>query len=232
MASRRNYLDRTELEEYADITITDTGEADDRISIAEEIIDSYAGFQDKFLSKPIQGRFAAVSSTSVMTLETTHQNVYDVDFFKWCEIEIIGGTGASSSGRRTISSNTRAGVITLQSALASTPDTTSFYKIYQLGKFPRACDVTFYSLQSPSTYYKQIPEAVKRAVAAQVEFMINMGDNYFSTDKSEKVSESIGDYSYENSSGTAGITGSAKLIAPKAKILLKGIRNITGKILV
>ena len=107
----------------------------------------------------------------------------------------------------------------------TTPDATSFYKIYQLGKFPRHCDVTFYSQQTPDTYYKQIPEAIKRAVAAQIEFMIEMGDNYFSGDDANKQSESIGDYSYSNADGATGIN---RLIAPKVKMLLRGIKRRTG----
>lgn len=226
MASRRNYVTTTEVDEL----IGSGSSTDLQISEAEEIIDSYVGFQQKAVDLEIKGR-AAAGGSSTITLEQNQQNVYDIDYFKYCEVEILGGTGAGQ--RRVVTSSTLAGVLTLASAWTTPPDSTSFYRIYQLGKFPRHCDSTFYSEQSPSTYYKNIPEMVKRATAAQVEYMTNMGDAYFATDKSEKVSESIGDYSYENaSSGGVGMIGEGKMIAPKAKMFLKGIKNRLGQILV
>lgn len=223
--SRRGYLSHSELEQFANITITDSDEADDRISQAEELIDMYVGPQIKAFESDITGRPGAGASTSI-TLQLDQQNIYEIDYFKLCEVEIIGGTGAGQ--RRKCTGSTKAGVLTVDSAWSTVPDTTSFYKIYQLGKFPRQEDVIFYSLQSPSTYYKSIPEAVKRAVAAQVEFMIEMGDDYFSSDRAEKDSESIGDYSYSNMAGAAGVQ---RLIGPKVKILLRGIRNRLGVII-
>ncbi len=224
--SRRCYLSQAELAQYADITITDTTEADDRISQAEEIIDAYVGPQGRFLDYDIYGLAASGASTS-LTLETAQQNNYDINFFKWTEVEIVGGTGVGQ--RRTVTGSTKAGVLTV-ATWTSTPDSTSFYRIYQLGKFPRQCDVVTYSTGVPSQYYKQIPEAIKRATAAQVEYIIAMGDAFFKTDQSDKVRERIGDYEYENSASGVGKTGTIKLIAPKARTLLKGYKNRTGRI--
>ena len=224
--SRRCYLSQTELAQFADTTVTDTTEADDRISQAEEIIDAYVGPQGKFLDYDIYGLAASGASTS-LTLESAQQNTYDIDFFKWTEIEIVGGTGVGQ--RRTVTGSTKEGVLTV-AAWTVTPGATSFYRIYQLGKYPRYRDVITYSTGVPTQYYKQIPEAIKRATAAQVEYIIAMGDNFFKTDQSDKVSESIGDYSYENSASGVGKTGVIKLIAPKARTLLKGYVNRTGQI--
>lgn len=214
--SRRGYLSQTELAQYANISITNTTEADDVISQAEELIDAYVGFQIKHLEEIVTGR-AATAGASTLTLQSSQQNVYDVDYYALCEIEILGGTGAGQ--RRKITGSTKTGVLTVDTAWTTTPDTTSFYKIYQLGKFPRIEDVTFYSDSDPVTYYKSIPEEVKRAVAAQVEFIAEMGDSYFAGQGSEKTSESIGDYSYTRSEGSA----LTRLIAPKVKSLLRGI---------
>ena len=222
--SRRGYLSQTELAQFANITVTDTDEADDRISQAEELIDMYIGAQIKFFESDITGR-ASAGGASTLTLQTTQQNIYEIDYFKLCEVEIIGGTGAGQ--RRKCTGSTKAGVLTVDAAWTTTPDNTSFYKIYQLGKFPRQKDVIYYSEASPNTYYKSIPEAVKRAVAAQVEFIVEMGDDYFASDRAEKESESIGDYSYSNMAGAAGVQ---RLIAPKVKMLLRGIRNRLGVI--
>lgn len=222
--SRRSYLSQSELEQYANITVTDTSEADDQISQAEEMVDQYIGAQTKFYPYTLNGR-AVSATTNTLTLNELHQNTMQKDYLKWCEIEIIGGTGAGQ--RRKITTQTYEGVVTVDSAWSTTPDNTSFYKIYQLGKFPRYKDVYFDSNNTPEQYYKSIPENVKRAVAAQVEFIIEMGSRFFASDQIEKVSERIGDYSYTNAETHQGVS---RLIAPKAKMLLRGIRNITGEI--
>ena len=220
--SRRGYLSQGELEQLANITITDTTEADDRISQAEEIIDGYVGAQNKYMTESIKGLVSAFSGTT-FTLETSQQNSFDIDYFKLCEVEILGGTGAGQ--RRKITGSTKAGVITIDTAWTVNPSTTSFYKISQIGKFPRHCDVETYTSGTDTTFYKAIPEAVKRAVAAQVEYVVEMGDSFFAGDKTEMESESIGDYSYSKGSG---VSSAGRLISPKAKVLLKGIFNRTG----
>lgn len=227
--TRRGYLSQDELEQYANLTVTDSAEADDNISQAEELIDSYVGFQEKFFphNDLYYGTFETVTSSTQMTLDSRHQSNNGVDYFKGCEIEIVGGTGAGQ--RVKIAANTNAGVITTE-AFTTTPDTTSFYKIYQLGKFPRKCDVISDTISGEARYYKSIPEAVKRAVAAQVQYAIEMGESYFQSDAIDKNSESIGDYSY--SKGSSASSGLHSLLAPKAKLYLRGIVNRKGTILV
>ena len=221
MASRRNYVTTAEVDEL----IGSGTSTDLQISEAEELIDAYVGPQDKFYEYILEGRLSAGGATS-LTLETAQQNIYEQDYFKYCEIEIVAGTG--SGQRKVITASTKAGVLTTASFTTS-PDSTSVYRIYQLGKFPRREDVTYYSTTSPIIYGKQIPEAVKRAVAAQVEFISAMGDSFFKTDKSEMSSESIGDYSYSKDSAKISLDS---LIAPKAKLLLKGILNRIGQVVV
>ncbi len=226
MASRRGYLTQAELIQYANIEILDSTEADDRISQAEEMIDTFVGHQEKAIYYPLHGRAVGGGASSI-TLEVNQQNMYEIDYFKYCEIEIIGGIGLGQI--RTISANVKAsGLVSVSVPWDTTPDATSMYKIYQLGKFPRECDSRFYSTSEPYQYIKSIPEAIRRATAAQVEYLISMGDDFFSSNKSGFTGESIGDYSYQKNSNVAG--GISELIAPKAKALLKGIKNITGEI--
>ena len=219
-------MSANELEQYADITITDANEASDQISQAEEIIDSYVGFQEKFFRGKIKGRSALAGGNGFIYLQSDQQNVYQDDYFKGMEIEILGGTGEGER-RRITASDYQTGKITVSSNWTTAPDITSFYVIYQLGKFPRGQDVVYYSNTSPYVYYKSIPEVIKRAVASQVEYMVQMGDDFFRSDKVSKQSEHISRYSYTNAKGEAPIH---KLIAPKAKMLLKSIRNRTGQI--
>lgn len=221
--SRRRYLSQDELEQFADIAVTDSTEADDRISQAEELIDAYVGYQVKFYDDVTTGK-AVTGSTTQMTLQTSQQNSRQANYYEGMELEIIGGTGKGQ--RTTITASTYAGVVTFET-LTNTAGAGSIYRIYQLGKFPRPKDVWYDSESGDNTYYKQIPEAVKRAVAAQVEFEIQMGTSYFTSDKSNITSETIGDYSYTRDSGA----NLDRLIAPKAQQLLRGIRNIKGAII-
>lgn len=222
--SRRGYLSEDELEQFADISVTDAAEGADRISQAEEIIDAYVGFQPKFFVGAVKGRCSSAGGSNYLYLDSDQHSVYQNDYFKGMEVEIIGGTGEGQ--RRRISESAYAsGKITVADNWDTNPDTTSFYKIYQLGKFPRPQDVTYYTDSTPYQYYKSIPEVIKRAVAAQVEFLVNMGDAYFATDETRKTAESISKYSYSKETGE-GL--SSRLIAPKAKILLKNIRNRVG----
>lgn len=223
MSSKRNYLTQTELAQYADITITDSTEADDQITQAEEDIDAYVGPQDRAVSGEYLGRMAAVSG-STFTLESDHQNQFYDDFFTFCVVQILGGTGVGQIKR--ITSSTYAGVITVES-WDTTPDTTSIYKIYQLSKFPTIHEEFFDADHTPNKYYKHILNEVVRAVAAQVEYRIQMGNAFFAGDKAHLTGESFGDYSYSKQE-----TSISNLIAPKAKAYLRGIMNRKGIITV
>jgi hypothetical protein len=222
MASRRNYITASEVNDIVGITPSDA-----QLNQAEAIIDSYCGFIDKDIKVNTDG-LAVGGGSNYLDLQVDQQQVFEADYFKYLEIKILGGTGAGQV--RQISESTLAGRITVSVAWTTNPDATSFYRIYQYGKFPRRKDVVFYSEVTPHRYYKEIPENVKLAVAAQIQFMDTMGDGHFSSDKSEKISESIGDYSYTNAESGVGSLGLSKLIAPQAKAYLRGIRCIVGGI--
>lgn len=220
--SRRGYLSQSELEQYANITITDQTEADDVISQAEELIDAFVGFQDKFMNDAVSGYLTATNGTTSHTLDTEHLNAVGDNYYIGCEIEIVGGTGAGQ--RRKVTASTYAGVVTTE-AFTTALDTTSYYVIRQLGKFPRSLDVYTNSDTGTTKYFKSIPEAIKRATASQVQYIQQMGDAYFASDRSDKESESIGDYSYTKG---AGATGLNKLVSPKTRLYLRGIINNKG----
>jgi len=102
------------------------------------------------------------------------------------------------------------------------------FRIYQLAKFPRQKD----QFTRNSIYYKTIPRAVKDAVVAQTQFIIELGDDYFTGNETDAGSESIGNYSYSNGGQGQGGAQSAvvKMVAPKARTLLRGIVNRLGRI--
>lgn len=222
--SRRGYVSKDEVAEYTGAsigTITDL-----IIGKAEEMIDGYVGYHDKFMQDQLAGKASAVGGSG-LTLQANQQNVYEMNYFVLCEVEIIGGTGAGQ--RRKITASTKEGVLTVDTTWTTSLDTTSYYIIYQLGKFPRQCDVVYDSQNTPYTYYKQIPEAIKRAVCAQYEYMVEVGDSFFAGAGGTKVSETIGDYSYTNAHG--GITEN-DMISSKVKSLLSGYVNKKGVIIV
>lgn len=229
MATKRQYLTIDELQEFADITVIDENEAFDQIGQAEEIIDAYVGPQDRFIKRPHVMQVSAANGKTLSDIHSTSPlNQFD-DYFAGCMMEVIGGTGAGQSRRISSSSETGKSITYEGDDLNPAVDTTSIIKIYQLAKYPRCKDVETYG--STRKYFKSIPEAVRRATAAQVAFMINQGADFFDTDKLAKQSERLGNYSYTNSQGAMSGTAVTRIVSPRAKALLRGYKNNTGRLL-
>lgn len=250
MASRRQYIDQAYLTSYlsGQALSSDYTSADDLISAAEEFIDSYAGYQRKWfqinnasgngvytppdttartpINKEIRARVQTVVDPKTFTLQTYLQNAYQDGYFSLCVIEIIGGTGAGQVNH--VADSTFAGAITVLDSWTTPLDTTSIYRIYQLGKFPRQQDVFFNSIDQPGRFYKTIPDEVRRAVAAQAAYMNSKGRDFFETDAATMQSEHVGAYGYTRLQGK----GSADdlMIAPEARSALRGIIRRTGSI--
>lgn len=227
MGTLRQYLTIAELQEFADITVTDEAEAFDQIGQAEELIDAYVGYQEKHVCRISQGQATSATLGTISDTSNDTPLFRDNNFFTFCVIEIVGGEGAGQSSVIS-SSNRDARQVTVSPAFTTLPDSTSVYKIYQIGKFPRHCD--FFHTPDTLTFYKSIPNAVKRATAAQVQFMIEMGDDFFSGDGSEMSGERIGNYSYSQGGGQAGQSAVVRMLAPKARVILRGIKNRLGRL--
>lgn len=252
--SRRQYIDSTYLTNYwGNQTLNgDFASADALIEMAEEMIDGYVGPQRKWFQldssfiagvftppdyepetpvvKELRGRITQVISPTQYMIETWQQHAYQNNFFIMCNIDVIGGKGFNNS--YLISASTLDGQITIKNIDGTDPtqavfDTTSVYRIYQLGKFPRDRDVFYNTFQNPPFYYKAIPEQIREATAAQAEFINAMGIDYFTTER--LTSERIGSYSY---SRAAHSVKNDTLIAPKAKFLMKGYMSRRGTLIV
>lgn len=219
----RNYISPADLAILASINIINNGEALRHISRAEQAIDDYVGYQCKHVETVFQGMVSSVSAKNVIDTNPASQLHIIDGYFANCVIEIIGGTGAGQV-RFISDSNYDNRSVQIVDDWDTPPDTTSFYRIYQLAKFPRVEDV--FSRQDGRHYYKSIPDAVKKAVAAQIEFMVQKGDAFFVGDQADLQSESVGNYSY--SRANAGQSAAVSAMAPRARTLLRGIKNSTG----
>jgi len=217
--TRRGYLSQKELKQFANIVVNDSDEATDIISQAEEIIDAFIKRADKFIPREKNGKATGGSTTTLIDTSNDSPFSQDDDYYKNCEVEILGGTNVGE--RRRVSDYDKSSqTITVDSAFTAAIDATSVFQIYQLGFFPRVKDVW----HNDSVYYKRIPEAIKRATAAQVEYIIEKGNSFFKGG-GDLESESIDDYSYQKAKGSTGIRA---MIAPKARMFLKGFVNRIG----
>lgn len=223
--NKRRYITIAELESYADIQVTDTAEAYEYMDLAEEMVDQYVNWQVRFVQAEERG--IATGGTTTTLIDDSVDSVlndFEDDYFTFCRIEIIGGTNAGQS-RTVIAYDKSEATVTVDEAFTSAIDSTSVYRIYQLGKFPRLHD-HWYDDDS-RVYYKYIPEEVKRATLAQIKYIIDKGLDYFISGTGQMKSESIGDYSYTK--GTTAQSDQASLISPQAKLHLKSVINKTGR---
>lgn len=221
MATRRQYITESEIEEFSNISVDDSDEAEDRMNLAEEMVDSFVGFQTKHIRNEHSGLVTTAGNDYIIDTSTDSPlRSPEDDFFTFCEIEILGGTGKGQ--KRTISAyDQSANKITVNSNWDTNPDSTSFYVIRQVGKFPRPQDVF---QDSNNKFYKKIPEQVKRATLAQLEYLIEKGNDFFAG-AVDYDSESIGgDYSYHAKKVN-------RFISPHARNLLRGITNRKGKMI-
>ena len=224
MALRRYYI------ETADVS----GATESQVALAEELIDRYVGPQPKYLHRTIQGRITSLLNSFKTIVddgsETSGQTQLDATtgMFKNAVLEMLSG---SAAGKRGVleTSDKDAKSVTLRAALATNPAVGDYFKIYQLGKFPRTQDV--FNTPDGLNVYPAIPELVREAVVAQVQYIIAKGDGYFVGDSSEMKSESFLNYSYTRSGEGSGGSSMDNLISPQAKAMLRGIMNRKGRML-
>lgn len=220
--SRRAYATIQEVDDSYDITVTN-----EQISQAEELIDSYVGYQKKFNPQDWRGQVSSVAG-KVITDTNSNTLLGQTDgYFKNAEILIVGGTGSGQTNFIS-DSNKDTKSITVRDDWTTPPDTTSVFLIHQLAKFPRVKDS--FQNSAGTIFYKTIPDAVKRAVCAQLKYMDELGSDFFDSDGTDKESESIGNYSYSKGGGSSGMSASVKMISPRARTLLRGIKNSTGRL--
>lgn len=221
MAIRRHYIETTDV----------SGSTEAQVALAEQLIDQYVGPQNKRSRGIVRGQITSLlgSGTIIVDDNTTTQLAVTNGQFKGQVLEMISGDQAGKSA--VISSSDKDDKsVTLRAAFGTNPEVGDYFKIYQLAKFPRVQD----SLTSPDglNVFPTIPDAVRAACIAQVEFIMAKGDGYFTGDTSDFQSESFLNYSYSRGSGSDSQSAIVKLISPQARTLLRGIVNRTGRLVV
>jgi hypothetical protein len=216
---RRNYIETSEV----------SGATEAQVALAESLIDAYVGRADRFYKAEATGQVTASLTGEVVDDRVDSPLFVTDNTYAYCYIHIIAGSGAGQQRFITASSRDGRSLTFEGDPFNPALDDTSVYRIYQLGLFPRYKDNRI--LSGSSVFHKFIPEAIREATIAQTEFVIEMGDDYFTGDDSEMDSERIMNYSYSRG-GNAGQSALVKFVSPKARALLKGYKNSTGVIAV
>lgn len=228
-SSKRGYLTPTDLEAMTGLELTES-EALKKINAAEALIDAFVGFQEKAICDEYHGEVSGAIEKTIFDTDGRTQLLHYDDYFLGCWLEIIGGSGAGQQ-RRIVSSSYAGKSITYEGdALNPAPNSSTSFRIFQLGKFPRRQDMT--TNRDGNRYYKAIPQAVREATAAQVEFMVDKGDEFFTSDGTDMQSESFGNYAYSRGSKDSAAATYVRMVSPKVRTLLHGIVNRTGRLTV
>lgn len=223
MTTRKQYVTINEIEAYADVDLKSAEGAEQEaynwISQAEDMIDNYVRRQSKHIPSEYLGDATSGTTTKIFDIGSDTPLYYADDYFKYCEVEMLSGSNAGEI-RPILSSNYSEKSVTVSYAFTNAVAEGDVFIIRQQSKFPRICDVKIYNQK----YYKTIPVNVREAVKAQVQYMIEQGKEFF-INVVDQQSESIDDYSHNLKEFTNN------MIAPKARELLKGIRDIKGNLI-
>jgi hypothetical protein len=219
MSTTRGYLTDAQ---YQQITGESSlgASAEAIINRAEAIIDSFIGNWVPAIAAHYDGALGAVTDASTMTLAAEHiPQMPGTNYLKGMVLEML--TGDAAGQYRTITGQTSAGLLTVDTAFDNLPAVGDIYHIYQMGKVPRAftSDLRSFDTESGIVYAKVVPSALREAVAWQAKYMQELGDAYFDGQQLLLDSESFGGYSYTKGDNAKG--GRA-MIAPKARQSLSG----------
>lgn len=226
MSTWRGYLNTKQLESLTGLGLDDDA-AVAAINKAEAIVDGYIGYWDKLIDQ-IEGITQSGNATSITLDAADISGLAGKDYFKGCMIEFLSGDNEGAVA--VVTGSTELGVVSFATQ-DNAPAAGDYYIIRQVGKIPRRgeSDMLDQQVSGVRTYFRRIPQALKEAVAAQVEYMQQQGDSFFNSAAIGMDSERIDDYSYNRGESTKG--GKA-MLAPKARQVLSGtgIINRGGRI--
>lgn len=227
MATIRGYLTD---KQFQNITGADSlgTDADLIIAKAEAIIDGYIGNWQPHFNEIVTVPSSAQAGEITLNAQD-RASLPGVDYLKGLAVEFLNGEAAGET--RIIESQGSDGVITFDQEFSDEPADGDIVRIYQAGKVPRrgTDDVISREVINERIYIRNIPQPLREAVAAQIQYMQELGDEFFDGQASSLDSESMQSYSYQRGESAKG--GKA-MVAPKVRQLLAGtgIINRTAQI--
>lgn len=235
-----NYISPTELPTYIHTMsgVTDEALAATFISDAERVIDAFIGPAPRFYAD-LTVQVAAVASGATTVVSTTfgsRRPNYWAQGGVYLEVLDVPDAPASSLiGEKRLIVASQSGQVTVATAFGDAVPVNTLMMIHQESKFPRAWDSD--PLATP-----RLPEELKVAVAYQVEYGIHfgseefgLGDSNISTGEEDEIqSRTYGSgYSESKRSPVAMVDarmGIARWVAPKARMILRGLLQATGRL--
>lgn len=231
--SELNYILPSELPTYIHTmsAVTNEGLAAKFITDAERIIDAYVGpgqrFYPELTGNPSANVASGATSFSAQVFGSRRPNY-------WAKggayIEILSGADTAVIGTKRLVIASDGNTLTLDSGFAGALTTSTQFRFYQESQFPRWADGNI--LGDP-----RMPNVLKAAVAAQVEYGIAYGSEAFGLGDSDVVDDEAGNVQtrsygsgYSETRDTRRTEGLARWIAPRARVLLRSLLTTTGRV--
>lgn len=216
--------------EYADLDlsvsgITNSALAERHISLAERLVDAYCRGWRPFYPR-LTGTADSGTTSSTLVAGVFGEENPNYWAVGGLYVRVIDGPAA---GQERLVTASTGGQVTLASGVSGLAAGAQF-TVDQRSVFPRDRDWDF---ELPF-----VPEPVKLAVAFQIAYGVRSGSEAFGPweadvvrgERASVTSETYGSgYSYQRAQG-ALLTESARLIAPQARMLLRGFVNRTGRL--
>lgn len=227
-----NYILPTELAAriHSMASVTDESVAATFISDAERVIDAFIGPGQKFYQR-LGGEVLATVASGATSLTASIFGDRRPNYWAagGAYITIVSAADSALNGeRRLIVSSLNPNTVTLASGFSAALAAGAQFHFNQESAFPRVWDQDTWG--NPD-----IPELLKEAVAAQVEYGIaygseafGLGDTTISADTAGDITSRTYGSGYSESRDARRRDGLAVWIAPRARVLLRRLLNSTG----
>jgi hypothetical protein len=229
-----NYILPSELAAYIHsmASVTNEAVAATFISDAERVVDAFVGPGRKFYPR-LGGETAAeiASGATTLTAEIFGDRRPDYWAAGGAYITLVSAADSSLNGeRRLIVASLNPNTVTLVSGFDAVLAAGAQFYFQQESAFPRIWDQDTWG--NPD-----IPELLKAAVAAQVEYGIVYGSEAFGLGDTDIAADTSGDITsrsygsgYSESRDARRKDGMAVWIAPRARVLLRQLLSSTGRL--
>lgn len=229
-----NYIQPSELAEriHSMASVTDEAIAATFITDAERVVDAFVGPGQKFYQR-LGGQTSAEIASGATALTAAIFGSRRPNYWAagGAYIRLVSAADSSLNGeRRLIVASANPDTVTLASGFGATLAAGAEFQFQQESAFPRIWDQDTWG--NPD-----MPELLKAAVAAQVEYGIAYGSEAFGLGDDAIVADTAGDITsrsygsgYSESRDARRKDGLAVWIAPRARVLLRRLLSSTGRL--